>query len=125
MLHDQPDNTGKLVAHADDFTAVGTFADLISYETHCEISCQSLDITCKLLNLGLSSQKSYHEKKKKIISDIKLGQLSPKMSTLHCVKSLDIRSYSGPYFPAFALNTDTFYALLIIKLEIGWLKQDL
>ena len=24
----------------------------------------------------------------------------------HCVKSVHIRSYSGPYFPAFGLNTD-------------------
>ena len=24
----------------------------------------------------------------------------------HCVKSVRIRSYSGPYFPAFGLNTD-------------------
>ena len=26
----------------------------------------------------------------------------------HCVKSVRIRSYSGPYFPAFGLNTETF-----------------
>ena len=25
---------------------------------------------------------------------------------LHCMKSVCIRSYSGPYFPAFGLNTD-------------------
>ena len=25
---------------------------------------------------------------------------------LHCVKSVRIRSYSGPYFPAFGLNTE-------------------
>ena len=25
---------------------------------------------------------------------------------LHCVKSVGIRIYSGPYFPAFGLNTD-------------------
>ena len=24
----------------------------------------------------------------------------------HCVKSVRIRSYSGPYFPAFGLNTE-------------------
>ena len=24
----------------------------------------------------------------------------------HCVKSVRIRSFSGPYFPAFGLNTD-------------------
>ena len=25
---------------------------------------------------------------------------------IHCVKSVRIRSFSGPYFPAFGLNTD-------------------
>ena len=25
---------------------------------------------------------------------------------IHCVKTVRIRSYSGPYFPAFGLNTD-------------------
>ena len=25
----------------------------------------------------------------------------------HCVKSVQIRSFSGPYFPAFGLNTGT------------------
>ena len=24
----------------------------------------------------------------------------------HCVKSIRVRSYSGPYFPAFGLNTE-------------------
>ena len=27
----------------------------------------------------------------------------------HCVKSVRIRSYSGPHFPAFELNTETEY----------------
>ena len=26
----------------------------------------------------------------------------------HCVKSVRIRSYSGPYFPTFGLNTDRY-----------------
>ena len=36
----------------------------------------------------------------------------PKLNT-HCVKSVRIRSYFGPYFPVFGLNTDTFYAVTI------------
>ena len=28
------------------------------------------------------------------------------LSSSHCVKSVHIRSFSGPYFPAFGLNTD-------------------
>ena len=39
---------------------------------------------------------------------IKLSLESRKSLSLcqHCVKSVRIRSYSGPYFPAFGLNTD-------------------
>ena len=32
-------------------------------------------------------------------------------SLLHSVKSFRIRSYSGPYFPAFGLNTERYAAL--------------
>ena len=34
---------------------------------------------------------------------------------LHCVKSVRIQSFSGPYFPALGLNTDTdtFHAVLL------------
>ena len=28
------------------------------------------------------------------------------INSTHCVKSVGIRSYSGPYFPAFGLNAD-------------------
>ena len=31
-----------------------------------------------------------------------------KNSGSHCVKSVLIRSYSGPYFPAFGLNTERY-----------------
>ena len=45
---------------------------------------------------------------------------------MHCVKSVKIRSFSGPYFPVFSLNTgkygpektpylDTFHAVTIPK----------
>ena len=33
-------------------------------------------------------------------------RLTDESGTQHCVKSVRIRSYSGPYFPAFGLNTD-------------------
>ena len=63
ILHDQPDKTGKLEAHADDFTAVGTLTDLtVLWKKFCNLD-QDLDATCKLLGLGLSSQKSYRKKK--------------------------------------------------------------
>ena len=37
----------------------------------------------------------------------------PVLGTMHCVKSVRIRSFSGPYFAAFGLNTDTFHAVMI------------
>ena len=30
---------------------------------------------------------------------------------IHCVKSVRIRSFSGPFFPAFGLTTDTFHGV--------------
>ena len=38
--------------------------------------------------------------------NIKLVTTDRRRSHLHCVKSVRIRSYSGPYFPTFELNTD-------------------
>ena len=38
-------------------------------------------------------------------------------SQSHCVKSVRIWSYSGPYFPAFALNTERYGVSLHIQSE--------
>ena len=38
----------------------------------------------------------------------RLGVL-PYLLIIHCVKNVRIRSYSGPYFPAFELNTETYF----------------
>ena len=35
----------------------------------------------------------------------------------HCVKSIRIRSYSGPYFPAFRLNLERYFVSLRIHSE--------
>ena len=35
----------------------------------------------------------------------------------HCIKSVHIRSYSGPHFPAFGLNTQTYKVSLRIQSE--------
>ena len=37
----------------------------------------------------------------------------------HCVKTARIRSYSGPHFPAFALNTERYFTSLRIQSECG------
>ena len=35
--------------------------------------------------------------------------------TVHCLKSVRIRSFSDPYFPAFGLNTERYSAFLLIQ----------
>ena len=38
---------------------------------------------------------------------------------VHCVKSVRIQSYSGPYFPAFGLNTKRYSVSIRIQIECG------
>ena len=40
----------------------------------------------------------------------------------HCVKSVRIRSYSDPYFPAFRLNTERYRLSLRIQSECGKIR---
>ena len=47
-----------------------------------------------------------------------------KCTNLHYVKSVRIRSYSGPHFPAFGLNTERYTVFLRIQSECGklWIR---
>ena len=38
---------------------------------------------------------------------------------MHFVKKVRIRSYSGPHFPAFGLNTERYGVFLQIQFECG------
>ena len=40
----------------------------------------------------------------------------------YCVKSVQIRSFSGPYFPAFGLNTERYGVSLRIQSEYGEIR---
>ena len=40
----------------------------------------------------------------------------------HCVKSARIRSYSGPHFPAFGMNTERYGLSLPIQSECGKIR---
>ena len=40
----------------------------------------------------------------------------------HCVKSLQIRSFSGPYFPVFGLNTEIYSVNLRIQSKCGKIR---
>ena len=65
--------------------------------------------------------------------DINIDELYRPFSDLkeeHCVKTVRIRSYSGPHFSAFGLNTerysrmtpntDTFYAVIIFSIRFNF-----
>ena len=41
---------------------------------------------------------------------------------IHCAKSVRIRSYSGPYFPAFGVNTERYFVSLRIQSECGIMR---
>ena len=41
---------------------------------------------------------------------------------MHCLKSVRIRSYSGPYFAAFGLNTERYSVSLRIQSEYGEIR---
>ena len=49
------------------------------------------------------------------------GEASVQISK-HCVKSVRIRSYSGPYFPAFGPNTKIYGVPLRIQSEYGKIR---
>ena len=42
--------------------------------------------------------------------------------SIHCVKSVPNRSYSGPYFPAFGLNKERYRVSLRIQSECGKIR---
>ena len=44
--------------------------------------------------------------------------------TYHCVKSVRIRSYSSPHFPAFRLNTETYSGSLRIQFKCGKMRTE-
>ena len=48
---------------------------------------------------------------------LSIRQVKHRIINHHCVKSVCIRSYSGPYFPAFGLNTEKYGVSLRIQCE--------
>ena len=41
----------------------------------------------------------------------------------HCMKSVRIRSFSGPHFPAFGLNTETNIYSVNLRIYFEWWKM--
>ena len=50
-------------------------------------------------------------------SPLSIRQVKHRIINHYCVKSVCIRSYSGPYFPAFGLNTEKYRVALRIQCE--------
>ena len=54
---------------------------------------------------------------------VSFGSLSLEtLSLYYCVKSVRIRSFSGPYFPAFRLNKKRYSVSLRIRSECGKIR---
>ena len=49
--------------------------------------------------------------------DLKTSIQSTCLEIIHCVKSVRIQSYSGPYFPAFRLNKERYGVKEIKKMR--------
>ena len=61
---------------------------------------------------------------KKIVTILKISisKNCAKIKPKHWVKSVPFRSYSGPYFPAFGLNTKRYSVSLRIRSECGKIR---
>ena len=56
-------------------------------------------------------------------SDVVDNSIEPLLKApSHCVKNVRIRSNSGPYFPAFGLNTERYSVSLRIQSECGKIR---
>ena len=89
--------------------------------------------TSKFLRSKNISGPYHHQLFKNIIILQHLSCLnSTKLHLTHCVKSVRIRSYSGPYFPTFGLNADqnnikyghflrSEYRVVITEMYISWM----
>ena len=65
-------------------------------------------IYLKKIRLFYHLQSTTRDCKKPDILTAFTSDHSPLIFTLSCVKSVRIRSYSGPYFPAFGLNAERY-----------------
>ena len=54
-----------------------------------------------------------------LVNTLNYGKYGKNPTGIHCVKSVFIQSYSGPYFPAFGRNTERYGTSLCIQSECG------
>ena len=51
-----------------------------------------------------------------------MDYISEQLQVNHCVESVRVRSYFGPHFPAFGLNTERYELSLRIQSECGKMR---
>ena len=51
--------------------------------------------------------------------EFRLARFNQQVSNQHCIKIVRVRSYSGPHFPAFGLNTERYSVSIRIQSECG------
>ena len=61
----------------------------------------------------------------KYLPDVRGKDLCIAIRDFHCLKSARIRSFSGTYFPAFGLNTERCYRLMLKWLTLMWKNFEL
>ena len=84
----------------------------ITYKTYKLIVTLQRDELINLLLINMINL-LYYNKIKTLLSLL----FYIKVKKVHCVKSVRIRSYSGPHFLAFGLNTERYEASLRIQSE--------
>ena len=70
-----------------------------------------------LLGSFFSISTAYSEDNANVLTNASIKPIA--MYYMHCVKRLRIRSYSGPHFPAFGLNTERYVISLRIQSKCG------
>ena len=67
------------------------------------------------IKVKLTPKKRHLNKTETLLRSPKVSFFSQKMDRFHCVKSVRIWNLSGPYFPAFRLNTEIYQVNLCIQ----------
>ena len=105
-------------------------SDINFSHTYFKIFTDYIIIFSLLLTLNMFYWHSYYNLNRIICTGLrekqlfrwKMFRLAFTHRALHCVKSVRIRSFSSPYFPAFGLNTERYYISLCIQSECGKIR---
>ena len=86
-----------------------------SKKTHSK----ALHVLRVIIKVGTNCVKFSPNARRFILDVLQNSEYTSEYHQDHCVKSVRIRSFSGPYFPAFGLNTGRYEASLRIRCWCG------